>query len=107
MHWIWEKFGWQQSQRNFEVMIMAKGPEENLLTVPAFAEMIELNELIFNTENDAQKLEYVDGELIKTGEESSTSYGDICSRHIPVELVFAWKKNTVDKDVSLAYKTHV
>lgn len=32
---------------------MAKGPEENLLTVPAFAEMIELNELIFNTENDA------------------------------------------------------
>ena len=68
--------------------------------------MIELNELIFNTENEAQKLDYIDGELIKTGEESSTSYGDVCSRHETVEYVFAWKRNTVDRDVSKRRKTN-
>ena len=48
INWIAETFGWQATQQYFEVIIMAKGEDRNLVTLPAFKEMIELNDYIFN-----------------------------------------------------------
>lgn len=39
-------FGWQDTKRQFDMILQAK-KDENLLTLAAFEEMIELNEIIF------------------------------------------------------------
>jgi len=54
MEWIRDEFGWRAWNRQFEIIILSKNPEEsNLLTLPAFQEMIELNDLIFNAVQQA------------------------------------------------------
>ena len=62
--------------------------------------MIELNDYIFNAVQEAQVLDFVDGKVVKTGEKSETSYGDVCRRQETLEQNYSWKKNTVDKGVS-------
>ena len=75
---------------------MAK-QDENLLTLAAFKEMIELNELIFTAVQEADSIEIGDnGEIIMTGESKNSAFKDICKRHNPISDAQNWKKNDVD-----------
>ena len=62
----------------------------------AFAEMIKLHELIFNSVHEAQVLDYEDGELIFTNKDKQTSFGEICRRFKNIKNEYSQKSNSVD-----------
>ena len=73
---IEKKFGWQTNRRQFDVIVKAK-TDDNLLTLAAFEELIELNDLIFTAVHDVEEIEISEnGEIIMTGNDRKSALKD-------------------------------
>ena len=97
-------------ERHFEVIVQARGDDENdlansqvgnLLTLDAFGEMIELHELIYSdvyAERDELLTE--NGDVILKGG-VDVFYEDICKTITPLNDELNFKENSADKNVSV------
>ena len=99
-----ENFSYFSIPRRFDIIIEVKDRDDNessLLTLDAFAEMVDIHERIYNDVWYIRE-EFVtdDGEVLMAGGDPAY-YADTCKKHYPTESDQENSKpNTVDKNVS-------
>ena len=94
------EFTYQSNGRSFDIILQAK--EDSLLTLDSYREMLELHDIIFTAVQEVQELELDENlNLVEICTGKKSAYSDICElSRIVFHKEYAYKKNTVDKNVS-------
>ena len=87
--------------RRFDIIIETKDGDGSLLTLEAFAEMVEVHERIFSDVwHIKDEFRAPGGAILMKGGDPAY-YPDICKKHYPTQSdLDEPKKNTVDQNVS-------
>ena len=96
-----EVFGWFTNEKRKIDLILVS---DNLLTLTAFEEMLELHELFFTAVHEVTDLELdQQGELVAAGSGKKSKYKDICLRSGTIQNQYSYKRNSIDHDVSSTF----